>query len=80
MQLKRIDKYIMNNMETTNTNKRDSVLFVRISDDEKAALEEVVAQQPEMTVSRFIREAAREKIAAINAATNQAPVTAANGN
>lgn len=62
-------------METNNANKKESVLFVRVSEEEKALLEDVVAGQPEMTVSRFIREAAREKIAAIKESANQEPAT-----
>jgi len=56
-------------MENNKQNTRDAVLFVRINDEEKAELEKVVALQgDEMTVSRFVRETIREKIATIKAA------------
>jgi len=64
-------------MENTNTNKKESVLFVRISEDEKAELAAVVASQPgDVTVSQFVRDAFREKIAIIKG--NQEPATAGN--
>lgn len=65
-------------MENTNTNKKESVLFVRVSDEEKAELTAVVANQPgDVTVSQFVRDAFREKIAAIKESANQEPATAA---
>ena len=53
-------------MENDTKNKKDEVLFVKVSSDEKTEVNEIVAQQGgEMTVSRFVREAVREKIASI---------------
>lgn len=60
---------------------KQEYLQVRISEQEKAELAEVVANQPgDVTVSQFVRDAFREKIAAIKEATNQEPATAAAGN
>lgn len=45
---------------------KQDFLQIRISEDEKAELNEIVAQQPgDVTVSQFVRDAFREKIASI---------------
>ena len=56
-------------MENDNKNTKDAVLFIKVSDDEKAEIHEIVAQQGgDMTVSRFVRESVREKIASLKTA------------
>ena len=63
-------------MENPNTNNKEGVLFVRLSEDEKAELKTFVANQPgDVTVSQFVRDAFREKIAAIKESANQEPAT-----
>lgn len=62
-------------MENTNSNKKEA-LFVRISEEEKAELTEFVASQPgDASVSQFVRDAFREKMAAIKESANQEPAT-----
>lgn len=64
-------------MEITAINKKDSVLFVRVSDEEKAELAAVVAKQPgDVTISQFVRDAFREKIAALKEASAEKPEAA----
>lgn len=49
-------------MENNTKNTKDAVLFVKVSEEEKSELQEIVDKNGEMTVSRFVREAIREKI------------------
>ena len=59
-------------MENNTKNTKDAVLFVKVSDEEKAELQEIVDKNGEMTVSRFVREAIREKfLEAIRAAAER---------
>lgn len=56
-------------MENETKNTKDEVLFVKVSSDEKAEINEIVAQQGgDMTVSRFVRESVRKNIASIREA------------
>lgn len=53
------------NTENESKNTKDEVLFVKVSSDEKAEINEFVAQQGgDMTVSRFVRESIRKNMAA----------------
>lgn len=62
-------------MENDNKSTKDAVLFIKVSEDEKAEIHSIVAQQGgDMNVSRFVRESIREKIAGIKQMSSNAEI------
>lgn len=54
----------------SHTNNKDSVLFVRVSEQDKESLA-TIAEQRDVSVSQFVREAIREKVSAIQEARSE---------
>lgn len=53
-------------MDNDNKNAKNAVLFVKVSSNEKQSITDT-AEQLDVPVSQFVREAVREKVAAIRA-------------